>query len=73
MPTKPREIHVQFSLTVNLGNWNSAKLGATVSDVIEPGETFEDKFDLIYRQIRGKVRNELAAFSTKVKETHTGG
>jgi len=67
MPTKPREICVQFSLTANLGDWNSAKLGATVSDSIEPGEEFEAKFDELYTKIRRKIREELG------KLTHNNG
>jgi hypothetical protein len=74
MSTKPKEICVQFSLTVNLGNWNSAKLGCTLSDVIEPGEEFETKFDEVYRMIRKKVREELGRLSSSVKDASpTGG
>jgi len=74
MSTNPKEIHVQFSLTVNLGNWNSAKLGATVSDIIEPGEEFEAKFDEMYSMIRKKVREELGRLSSSVKDASvTGG
>jgi len=73
MSTKPKEIRVEFSLTVNLGNFNSAKLGCILEDVIEPGEEFETKFDNIYGMIRKKVRKELGILSTKVKEVSTTG
>ena len=73
MSTKPKEIRVEFSLTANLGNFNSAKLGCVLEDVIESGEEFESKFDLMYFQIRSKIREELGKFSHNVKTLTDAG
>ena len=59
MSTNPKELRVEFSLTVNLGDFNSAKLGCMLTDTLEVGEEFEEKFDQIYSRIRNKVRKEL--------------
>jgi hypothetical protein len=53
------KISVQFSLTVNLGDWNSAKLGCSLEDVIDNPDEFEIKFDHIYKKLRDKVVTEL--------------
>jgi hypothetical protein len=47
-------------LTVNLGDWNSAKLGCSIEDTIETPDEFEIKFDHLYKQLRDKVVTELA-------------
>lgn len=57
------KISVQFSLTVNLGDWNSAKLGCAMEDVIENPEEFDIKFDHIYKKLREKVISELAVIN----------
>ena len=57
------KISVQFSLTVNLGDWNSAKLGCAMEDVIESPDEFEIKFDHIYKRLREKVIKELAVIN----------
>lgn len=62
------KISVQFSLTVNLGDWNSAKLGATLEDVIENQDEFEIKFDHMYKRIRDKVVTEL----TTIQKIYNG-
>jgi hypothetical protein len=67
MSTKSREIHVDFSLTANLGDFNFVKLGCILEDSIEPGEEFEVKFDELYTKIRRKIRDELG------KLTHNNG
>lgn len=68
MSANSKELRVEFSLTVNLGNFNSAKLGCVLTDSIEKDEEFEDKFDQIYGRIRTKVRKELAMLTHKVED-----
>lgn len=54
------KLSVQFSLTINLGDWNSAKLGGSIEDDIDSPEEFEIKFDHMYKKLRDKVVTELA-------------
>ena len=60
--TKP--ISVEFSLTVNLGNFNSAKLGATITDQINSTDEFDAQFDILYGKLRRKIYKELSKLST---------
>jgi len=73
MSGKTRPIQVEFSLTINLGNFNSAKLGCILGDEVAEGESFEDKFDILYSQIRTKIRKELTRLSHKVTDVTTAG
>lgn len=72
MSGNSKEIRVEFSLTVNLGNYNSAKLGCMLEDELLPGEDFDEKFDQVYAKIRGKVRKELTYLTHEVKTITMG-
>lgn len=54
---------------MNLGNFNSAKLGATLEDTISNPEEFEQKFDFLYSKIRNKIALELGKLNSAFKKT----
>ena len=73
MSEKAKEFRVEFSLTVNLGNYNSARIGCALDDCVEPGEEFETKFDQVYQRVRHKVRSALADLTHEVRTVTNEG
>ena len=65
MEKKSRKVSVDFSLTLNLGNFNSAKLGATLEETTM--EDFESTFDDLYGRIKEKVFAELKVLNKQFK------
>jgi hypothetical protein len=63
---KPR-LKVEFSLTVNLGNFNSAKLGGSLEDDIDDVTYIDRDFDVLYSKIRQKVLQELLKINKSIK------
>jgi len=57
------KMHVEFSVTVNLGNNNFAKLGAMVEHGISDVEEFAPTFDFLYDKMRKKIYQTLAPFT----------
>ena len=59
MEKKSKKVSVDFSLTLNLGNFNSAKLGGTLEDYCTDAGEYEDVFDELFLKIKEKVYKEL--------------
>lgn len=55
---------VNFTMTVNLGNGNFAKLGSTLETNISNIDEYEQAFDALYTKIRAKISNELGRINT---------
>lgn len=59
------EVHVELSMTLNLGNFQSLKVTAGLTDTVRNGELTEDAFDRVY----DFVESELAVKVVDAKET----
>ena len=54
------EVHVTYSRTVNLGNYESERLEVGQTSVVSPGETPETEIRTLITEARGIVQARLA-------------
>jgi hypothetical protein len=63
---KVRDITVTRSRTLNLGNFESARLEFTATADLEDGETFEEAMALLDKKVRITMRDRVRAIEMKL-------
>jgi hypothetical protein len=61
---KIKTVSVNYSLTYNLGNYNSIKVEAGAEAELEKGETKEEIYDRLFEDLKTQVTQKV----TEVKE-----
>ena len=56
---KIKEISVQWSKTVNTGNYNSEKIGASETVILEEGDVLQDVYDQAFTMVKSQINKQF--------------
>lgn len=67
MNEEATKIRVGLGITVNLGNYETARVDISVEDFKRSGETMDTSVDRIYRFVENKVEEKVAEIAKDIK------